>query len=142
MSALKLCSLGLVVALALGCDSNPQSDTPTTPTPTAIAEPAFTGTVTPNGAAVTNFVTTNAGIVTVTLSSLDPNPDLTVYVGMVLGLWNGTQCQAVTAVSNEKVGPGGGLVGQAVGGASLCVRVYDNGTLTTPVTFSIAIAHF
>jgi hypothetical protein len=37
---------------------------------------------------------------------------------------------------------GSGVAGQANAAGDLCVRVYDPGTLTEPVTFVVSITHF
>ena len=107
----------------------------TTPT-TTIAEPTFAATLTVNGAQMKQFSTTGRGTVTVTLTAV--GPDSTTVIGLGLGTWNGASCQIVC---DEQAAQGASLVCNASGVGNLCVRVYDPGTLTAPVTFSVDITH-
>lgn len=137
VSAVALLTLALTGA---ACSSNAPT-TPTTPTPEAINEPDWTGTLTVNGAAVLPFVATDIGTVTAILADLQPNnEDASLDIGLDLGTWSGTSC--TIKISNPKVGVGGGAVGFANGAGELCARVYDSGYLTGPVTFKVTISHY
>jgi hypothetical protein len=127
----------MVALTAAACDDPPE--VPTIPSPTPIDEPVFTGTLILNGAATRSFSATSAGVVTAALISLDPSVQ-TDAVGLALGTWNGSACQVVLA--NDGVVPGGSVLGQAQGQAQLCVRIYDVGRLSGPVTFAVAVQHF
>lgn len=132
---------GVVLAVALGlvaagCNNNiPTSTTPTTPT-TTVTE-AFSGTVSPNGAA-TFFFSTGAGFLTATLKTL--NPDSTIQIGLALGTWNGVTCQ--TTIVNDQATQGQAVSGNASAAGGLCVRIFDaNGTVLQPNTFEIVVVH-
>jgi hypothetical protein len=131
--------IGALAGFASGCSSNTSSPVPTTPTPDNITEPPFQGTLTVNGAATVPFVTTQTGTATATLAALDPDPDGTVIIGLALGTWNGTTCQLV--LTNDSASVGASVVGSVAGAATLCVRVYDVGKLTAPVTYTVNIVH-
>jgi hypothetical protein len=135
------CVSGLALVAALsgaGC-SSPAPVTPT-PTPDPITEPVFAGNLTINGAVIHTFTTTTAGSVTVTVATLDPNPDGLLSIGVDLGTWNGTQCQII--LSNANAGVGAGVIGAVTGSGTLCVRAYDVGKLTQAVAFGINIVHY
>ena len=129
----------LATSLA-GC--NDDNNTPTTPTPpTTPTTPAvtetFTGTLNRNGGVTFPFTATAAGTVTVTLTTLTPTS--TLIIGLSLGTWTGSACQAV--VPNDGATQGTIVTGTLTAAASLCARVYDTGKVTTPVEFSVSIVH-
>jgi len=129
-----------VCAIAgVACDTTSDTGGPTTPTPTEVTEPPFEGTLTINGGVTTNF-TVGSGTIQITLEALDPNPDSFLAVGLALGIWNGTSCQAT--LTNDNVGIGGGVAGFANAAATLCARIYDVGKLVGPVEFSVSIKHY
>jgi hypothetical protein len=125
----------LVLALAAcGTDELPTNPDPVAPDP--VTE-TFSGTLTRNGAATHNFSSQASGTVTATLSALAP--DSTLVIGLSLGTWNGSQCQLVITKDNATqasvVSGGVSAFGQ------LCVRVYDVGNITVPVTYEISVVH-
>jgi hypothetical protein len=124
-------------AFAAGCgDETPI--TPVDPTPTEITEPAWTGTLAPNGGVTQPFQSVQAGTVTVIIDELVPANS--PAVGVSVGTWNGTSCETVTYNDNAAVGSGVAAV--ANGAGNLCARIYDSqGKLTGPVTFSATIKH-
>jgi hypothetical protein len=124
----------LAALCAAACDDN-TTTTATTPT-TTITEPTFADTLTVNGATIKQFSTTGRGTVTATLTAV--GPDSTTVIGLGLGTWNGSSCQIIL---DQRAAQGASLVGQATGVGNLCLRVYDPGTLTAPVTFSVDITH-
>jgi hypothetical protein len=75
--------------------------------------------------------------VTATLKSV--NPDSGAVVGMSLGTWNGSSCQAV--VSNDRATVSVAILGRATSTGTLCVRVYDVGTLNEPQDYEIQVVH-
>lgn len=127
----------LLVALVAGgvaaCNSSETPTTPTTPA-TPITE-TFTGTIATNGAITTPFTATTAGDVSATLTSVTP----TVNMGLTLGTWNGTACQAV--VSNDNAAPSAVVTGSVTTISSLCVRVHDVGFVVEPVTYVVTVVH-
>jgi len=122
------------VLCAAGCDDN-TTTTATTPT-TTITEPTFSDTLTVNGARIKQFSTTGRGTVTATLTAV--GPDSTTVIGLSLGTWNGASCQIV---QDQHAAQGATLVANVSGVGNLCLRVYDPGTLTAPVTFSVDVSH-
>jgi len=123
--------------LAAGCGSDPVA--PTTPTaPTAVTD-TFAGTVTRNGATSHPFPVGSAGggDVIAVLKAL--SPDATAVVGMSLGTWNGTACQAV--LSNDRATVSSSLLGRATSAGTLCVRIFDVGTLIEPQDYEVEVVH-
>jgi len=148
MNALFLrAALGVALVAAVvstGCDRTVAPTTPTT-VPLEITEPLFTGTLTINGGVTQEFAVGNVGTITVTLSDLQPNTaDFSLSIGVGLGTWNGTSCalQAAPSLFNDNTGVGSGIAGYANGSGNFCVRVYDVGKLTEPVTFEVTIKHY
>jgi hypothetical protein len=114
-----------------------ESDTiPTEPLPQSVTE-AFAGTLSANDAETHPF-TSNRGAVTATLVTL--TPDSTATVGFSLGTWNGLSCAVVLA--NDKSTQGTALLGSVNGTGSLCVRMYDVGTIGDPFTYEVRVVHF
>jgi hypothetical protein len=95
----------------------------------------FTGSLSPNGAVNYPF-TAQAGNVTVTLTSLG---DPTLTVGMMLGNWTGTSCQA--AITDDTAMVGAVVTGSVTSATNLCVRIYDVGQVAVTVRFTITIGH-
>jgi hypothetical protein len=129
----------LLAALAFGAVACDDDSGVTIPTPITITEPPFVGTLTVNGAVTQPFTATSFGTATITLNTLDPNPDSAVRVSMALGTWNGAACQVV--IANDNAGAGTVLLGTISAAGNLCVRMSDAGRLTGPVTFDVTIAH-
>jgi len=130
----RIACLLVTVLCAAGCDDN-TTTTATTPT-TTITEPTFADTLTVNGARIKQFSTTGRGTVTATLTAV--GPDSTTVIGLSLGTWNGSSCQIVL---DQRAAQGATLVANVSGVGNLCLRVYDPGTLTAPVTFSVDLTH-
>jgi hypothetical protein len=126
----------VTVLCAAACEDN--TGLTTTPTPTTTTTETFADRVlTVNGAVTDQFSTTGRGTVTATLTTVAP--DDTAVVGLSLGTWNGSSCQIVLA--NDQAVRGGSIIGQVSGVGNLCLRVYDSGKLTAPVTFSVDVSH-
>lgn len=134
--------LVLPVALVAGACSSVFDDLPTTPDPVIVTE-TFTGTITINGAASHPFFTSATGTVTATLSSLGETPP--AMVGFSLGTFSGTTCSvngALSALHNDKAVVNSVLQGTVSSlGGSLCVRIFDVGSLTGPVPYEIKVQH-
>jgi hypothetical protein len=132
-----------IVALALAagaCGSGSDSTTtPTTPTPTVVSI-EFQGTLTQNGAATFPFAVLASGQVTATIVSLAP--DSSVIVGLGVGVWDGTACQATPGIWDDKATQGTAVVGNVTAAASLCVRIYDSrGDLPQPTDYDVKVDH-
>jgi hypothetical protein len=131
------CTLLLPLVTA-GCGGDIQTLLAPTPDPVIVTE-TFTGTLTRNGAAShafpINFST--GGDVTAVLRTLAP--DDTTVVGFSLGTFNGTSCQAV--IANDRATATASLLGRATSSGSLCVRIYDVGTVVDPQDYEIEVTH-
>lgn len=130
------CTLMLPL-LAAGCGDDPV--TPTTPSTPTLVTDTFTGTVTRNGATSHPFpiVSAAGGDVTAVLKTL--SPDATATVGMSLGTWNGTGCQAV--ISNDRATVASAILGSATSTGTLCVRIFDVGILNEPQDYEVQVEH-
>jgi len=124
-----------LAATAAGCSNSPT--TPITPTTPGTIQETFGGTLTKSGGATHPFAVGRAGSVTVALTTVAP--DSTLVVGLSLGTWNGTACQAVLAKDNAV--QGSTLLGTASTAGNLCVRIYDVGFLVSSITYQIDVVH-
>ena len=131
------CTLMLSL-VAAGCgDDDPE--TPTTPTPPATVTETFTGTLTRNGATSHPFPIASSAGGDVTASLKAVTPDGASVVGMSLGTWNGTACQAV--ISNDRATVPSALLGKATSTGTLCVRIFDVGALSEPQDYEVEVVH-
>ena len=130
--------LGVLAMSGAAC-SDDTIDPPTNPTPTppgaTVTEPPFTGTLRPNGAATYPFTATAGGTITATLTTLAG----TENIGLSIGTWTGSACQVV--IANDNAAQAAAISGTVTAAASLCVRVYDPGRLTTAADFNVTIVH-
>jgi hypothetical protein len=126
-----------IAAAAFGC-SGDINKIPTTPDPVIVTD-TFTGTLTKNGAATHNVFTSATGTVTATITSLGEN--VPEKVGFSLGtLGSVGTCTVVLHNDNSVVNTSlTGTVSTLAG--SLCARIYDVGTLTGPVDYTITVTH-
>lgn len=137
-------ALGMLLA---GCDNTDES-IPTTPVQPALVTTSLTGSITINGAETKGFGVSAPGQVTATLKAVanqvaegeeaDPTA---VTVGFALGTLNlSGGCQQV--LTNDSAVQGTVIIGNVQGLGALCVRVYDTGKLTKPITYAIDVTHF
>ncbi len=137
MRAFKLVVVALPLMLAGAACESVLDSIPTTPDPVAVTE-TFSGTVNVNGAATHAFFTTATGQVTATLTSLGDNPP--AQIGISLGTYAGSTCSLV--LTNDKAVVTSVVSGVVTTlGGSLCVRIYDVGSLTAPVPYEIRVEH-
>jgi hypothetical protein len=130
--------LGTLAIGVAGCDDD---DTPTTPTlpnnpgtPLTFTE-TFTGALNTNGGATSPFTAKTGGTITATLTTIAP--DATIPVGISLGTWTGSACQVV--IANDNALQGAIITGTVTSAASLCVRIYDIGRVTSAVNYTITV---
>jgi hypothetical protein len=128
--------LPLAAVMALSACSSNSTPAATTPTPVTLTD-TFDGVLTQNGAITHPFIVTASGSVTALLST--ESPDATVTIGMSLGTWTGATCTVI--LTNDKAIQGSTVVGTASGSGSLCVRIYDVGKVTQPVTYQVQVSH-
>jgi hypothetical protein len=122
------------VLAAGACGEDPV--TPTQPAPVAVTE-TFGGTLTPNKAESWPF-SSSRGTVTATLLSVAP--DNTIQLGLSLGIWNGLACSVMLTI--DKASQGSTVTGSVNGTGSLCVRLFDIGTITDPITYEVRVVHY
>lgn len=133
----KFVVLALPLLLASSACDSAIDDIPTTPDPVTVTE-TFTGNININGAATHNFFTSATGAVTATLTSLGENPP--TQVGFSLGTFAGSSCSLT--ITNDKAVVTSIVSGVVTTlGGSLCVRIYDVGSLTESVPYEIRIEH-
>jgi len=133
----------IVLALAVtaaACHKNSSTTTTTTtPSPTQTTE-TFNGTVAVGGSASNNFTVANSGRVDVTLTAA--SPPATVVMGLGVGTPGDAGCTVLPGAStNTPAGTAVQLSG-TVSAGSLCVKIYDVGNQTAPVTYTVTVAHF
>ncbi len=147
----RLLCLGLVLASA-GAAAACGDDTPTSPTTTTtttttttVAEAsiseAFAGNVPVNGSRFYSFEVGAFGTVTVTLDRVGGNAGVpsTVWVGLGLGVPEGTDCSTTTSISTQAgTGP---HINTTLAAGTYCARIYDIGNLAAAAPFAVTIAH-
>ena len=136
--ALRVSRLAAVVAgvalAAAGCDD---ASTATSPTTTSPITETFTGQFVPGGSAARSVIAASSGTVSITLTQIGPPADLVVGLGVGIPQASGAGCyltqivQAGASSSPQLTVP--------VDAGTYCVRLYDPGTLTSPVAFSVTI---
>ena len=136
-----LIAVPLAAAMA-ACSDTIHTSTPTEPS-SSVPEPVlvtetFAGSVSQGTNA---FYVINASVGTVTLTMTGIGPDPSATMGMSIGVLNQVACNAV--MDNPKAQIGSQLVGTATGITTICIRLYDAGTITAdvPFTFEISIKY-
>jgi|SRR6188508_2967827 hypothetical protein len=125
-----------IAAFGAGC-SGDINNIPTTPDPVQVTE-TFSGTININGAATHNVFTSATGAVSATLTSLGENAP--AKIGFAMGTLAGSTCSLV--LTNDNAVTTSVLLGTvSTLGGSLCVRVYDVGALTEPVSYTVLVSH-
>lgn len=130
----------LVLACAAfgGCDNTP--DTPR-PTPLPLLKDTFTDTLAPGGSRSHTFTIIQAGEVDVTLTAA--GPPATITMGLGVGIPN-TATGACDLIAGASVNAQASTFSQLLGSASpgsLCVKIYDIGNQTGPITYTITVEH-
>ena len=121
--------------LAAGCARTTMtSPTPTADTATLLRE--FSSLVVPGGSASREFQVTASGPIAVTLTSTTPAG---VTVGLGVGIPRSNGSCALHAAVETAAGAAAQIAISADVGA-YCAKVYDAGTLTAPVPFTISIS--
>jgi hypothetical protein len=133
----RLFLLSLSLPLLMGCEGE-IANLPTTPDPVIVTD-TFSGTININGAATHNVFTSATGVVTATLTSLGENPP--EKIGFSMGTLSTLgACSAVLTNDNAIVTTNlTGTVANLAG--TLCVRVYDVGSLTESVSYTFTVTH-
>ena len=142
----------LVFAGASGCDN---TETPTTPTPTpptpVQTTVTFTGTLRSNAARTFTFAASAGGTVSAAMKTVDfvtappqPDPDTPVtipVIGFALGRYNADANTCTATVTFEQAAANSFISAVASGAGTFCLRVYDVGRVSDPLTFSVEVIH-
>jgi len=126
-----------IAAAAAGCEGE-IANIPTTPDPVTVTE-TFTGRLTVNGAQTHNVFTGATGLVAATITSLgEAAPE---KVGFSMGTLSSVGTCTVV-VHNDNAVVTTALTGTVANlSGTLCVRIFDVGTLTAPVDYTITVSH-
>lgn len=130
-----LVAVALATASTACDDPGPTAPTPETPVVENVTE-TYSGILARNGAVTFPFAV-KAGAATATLTGI--LPDNTIAVGLSMGTMTGGSCVAV--ISNDNAVEFTQVAGTAGLDGTLCLRIYDVGRLTAPVTFTVAVVH-
>lgn len=133
MTRAVLAALAVVLASA-GCTTTMTSPTPTADTDLLLRE--FTSLLIPGGSASREFSTTAAGTVTVTLRSTTP-PGVVIGVGVGIPRSNGSCALAAAVEASAGAAP---QISMTADVGTFCAKVYDPGTLASPLPFTISIS--
>jgi len=124
----------VVIVLAAGCAKT----TMTSPTPiadTAALLREFSSSVIPGGSASRAFDVASTGAITVVLKSATPSG---IPVGLGVGI---PRSNGSCALSASVEGGTSAQIAIAAEKGTYCAKVYDLGTLTAPLNFTIEISH-
>jgi hypothetical protein len=138
MRAFILRALVLLAAIgAAGCEGE-IVNIPTTPDPVTVTD-TFTGRLTINGAQTHNVFTGATGLVTATITSLgETAPE---KVGFSMGTLSSVGTCTVI-VHNDNAVVQTALTGTVANlNGTLCVRIFDVGSMTAPVDYSLTVSH-
>lgn len=137
--ALRTMLAAVVLASSLtlaGCEDDP----PTTPTPEPTTTTVvFASNLAVGGSSSRSFDVTRAGVVSVTLVSVGGSNTLKVGLGLGIPLADGTGC--VLSRSVEAVAGNTAQLELAVDTGKYCLQIYDPGTLTGIIAFSINLIY-
>lgn len=127
----------VLAAFSAGCGNS--ATAPSTSTPFS---ELFTGTLSPGGSVFYSFTVQQTGAVNLTLASLTSSPLVVVpkTVGLALGVPVAEGCSYTTSIT-----AGAALTAQissTSGPGTLCVDVFDVGSLTGPINFAVVVTHF
>jgi hypothetical protein len=133
-------SIAVIAVLLLplaGCDNGPSTTdttTPTSPTTSPVTE-SFSSQLFVGGTSSRSFTAATAGTATVTLVSAGTS---TTKVGFGIGVPDvlGSGCLFTRSSDAASAGTSFSL---PVDAGIYCVRIFDTGTLTSNITFSITI---
>jgi hypothetical protein len=122
----------VVLVATVGCGKS----TPTAPTSTSPVTETFSSMLTAGGASAHTFSVTERGVISVTLTSVDP----AIQVGIGVGIAGGTPSCALT--KSALLAPGATLqIVETADPGNYCAEIFDPGTVVGHVTFSMTIEH-
>jgi hypothetical protein len=129
-----LAPLVAFVLAAAGCDD---ASTATSPTTTSPVTETFSGQFLPGGSASRAFTAASSGTVSITLTQIGPPANVVVGLGVGIPQTNGAGCHMTQTVhAGASATP---QITVPVDAGSYCLRLYDPGTLTAQVAFTVTI---
>jgi hypothetical protein len=132
-------ALGLATLAAACGNNNTATTTPITPTtPTGPTTSVFASRLTPGGAVSRQFGATTTGTVTVMLTNA-AGPTTVVGLGIGVPTTGIAKCALSTAIQTASGSTP--QIAAAVDPGQYCVTVYDLGTLTSPIDFSVTLVY-
>lgn len=139
LGRLGTCVAFIAAVLSPGC-GNDQTTTPTpttTPTRSSPASEIFTSNLTVQGSAWRFVNAIAGGTVTAILTTTDQPQKV---VGLGIGLRSGTAGCLVTREVTAAAGSSP-RIDATVDAGAYCIKVFDTGTLTTPMNFTVSITY-
>jgi len=135
-----LCAAAGLALFVTACGKNSSSTTTPTQTPAApTTSERYLATIGVGGSGFYSFPVSQYGTVNVTLNAVSGLDDPSVGLGLGLGVPSGFGCSPSSTVT-ASAGASPQLTATDPIGV-FCVRVYDVGNLTAPLTFDVTIAH-
>lgn len=134
-----LLALALLAAvLSSGCGDNSTSTTEPTPVRTSPVSESFQSNLTPQGSVWRLVNAIQTGTLTATLSATDQPSSV---VGMGIGMRNATSTACL--LTKEVITTAGSApqLSATVDMGNYCVKLYDMGSLKTPMTFTITLSY-
>jgi hypothetical protein len=133
----------LTPLLAAGCNTQTADNSAPAPDAPIITEPTYSGTLSISQTRVYTFNVTAVGPLTVTMTAAGPPP--TIAVGLVVGTptfsTTGTICTPVSTAVNATASTTPQIAGTPQSTGSYCLAVYDPGTLTGDISYTIIVTH-
>ena len=123
----RLVALVLLLGLTTAC-----SDTSTSPA--ATTTDTFSGTISPGSQSLQTFTASAAGTVTATATALTPQST----VGLAVGTLSNSTCSPTSQASVQQ---GGTVSGTVSSSGTYCALVFDSGSLTAAVLYTISVNH-
>ncbi len=134
--ALHLVFIAVCLGVASACTTTFTS--PTSPKPAAGPEGSFSSQLTPQGSASRAFAVRSRGTVSITLTTTTP-PGTRVGLGVGIPRGNLTGCSLTQSVATVAGAAPQLIVTADVG--DYCAQVFDLGTLTDPIGFTILLSY-
>jgi hypothetical protein len=98
----------------------------------------FSGTLQPKLADIYSFsVDANGGVIVKITSLSDSN----MLLGIAIGQFVGNGCNPYTNLNNFAAKLNSQAINSAINKGSYCLMVYDNGTLTAAVNYTVRVTH-
>lgn len=125
-------------ALATACGKDNQTTTTPTPTPTGPTTATFASRLTPGGAVSRSFAATTAGTISVTLTNAG-GPSTRVGLGLGIPTTGIAKCGLSRSIVTT---PGATpQITANVDAGQYCVTIYDIGTISNPIDFSLTLVY-